>query len=79
MWSIGPFEAECFFFLGTQIRSTELGELQSVLALTKRQHWFSEPHAGSVSCRWLPGSASFCFVKLKFSSYFLSISSPHTE
>lgn len=46
------------FFLGTRIRSTELGELQSILVLTKRQHWFLEPHAGSVSCRWLHGSAS---------------------
>lgn len=42
-------------FLGTRVRSPELGELQSVLVLTERQSWASEPHIGSVSYRRLTG------------------------
>lgn len=42
-------------FLGTRIRSAELGELQSILVLTKRQSCVSEPHVGSVSYQRLTG------------------------
>lgn len=33
-------------FLGTRITSADLGELQSIVALTERQSWVSEPLAG---------------------------------
>lgn len=49
-------------FLGTRIRSTELGKLQSILALTKRQYWVSEPMQAKIpvgiSTGWLPSALS---------------------